>query len=863
MPFAPPPGLDEFLSSAPAPSVGREPASGAPAGLDDFISDLSKQEKYGSVGQQAKTVAEGLARGATFGGSDILESKLLGNTEDIKARQEINPIESMGSQALGGVGAIAATGGIAAPVEGAALGAEALEAGNVAFKAAEAAGLGAKAAARAAYEASQLAAGPARAAIAGTLGGAAEGAAFSAGNIVSEKALGNPNLTAEKILSEVGMGAALGGGVGLFGKVLETALPKATSKLSESIDSLKSKLSESAGTKAGIEGVVEGAPASAPEGSWAKSFYQGMAQADPATSARTLSKNLQEVVDSGKAAATDLYETAAPANFKEALKEMPVENAKSIGQDVLKEMASTLQGVAEDGSALSNLSPANTKIVSSQMGELAKSIEEAGSAAQVHKALDGFAKDFDKTIKFDKLPTAAQSADQDLLRGVRNIVRGSLKSEDLWGEAAQHYAQTGQNYSEYTTALKNFQSAFMKRTVSPSGGKRFIVDPGKVQTFFNRFNDVSQDLKKQYLDEFMNKTQNLAKASESYHGYQAAGDSISGRIIEAAKKNKDLADIASALSAQKGSVDKSVLAGLGGDLIKATALHAMGIPNPVVGAGLLAMDAYKSVQNPYALGKNIAVGLDKLHAISEMAQNMSEKIATAARSAVAGTATRGAAISIPAFASAKGYDKRVERIEALASENPTLLMDHLTKHTQGISDYAPNTSQAIQSKMINAVQFLQSKIPRPAAQLPMSGKWEPSEQQKEKFNNYCRLVDDPVSILKEVKSGTVTIDSINTIAATHPEILKEMRMEVMSNLHPKKAEGMSYSSKIALSKFLGEPLTQSLIPGVMASNQIPSAPQQPGGQPAPGSSRKAPLGGLKQLSLASRTRPRNPENDPD
>lgn len=45
-------------------------------------------------------------------------------------------------------------------------------------------------------------------------GSAVEGAVYSAGNVLSEASLGDPQLNAEKALAQVGMGAALGGGIG-------------------------------------------------------------------------------------------------------------------------------------------------------------------------------------------------------------------------------------------------------------------------------------------------------------------------------------------------------------------------------------------------------------------------------------------------------------------------------------------------------------------------------------------------------------------------------------------------------------------------------------------------------------------------
>jgi hypothetical protein len=45
-------------------------------------------------------------------------------------------------------------------------------------------------------------------------GSAVEGALFVAGNVVKEAALGDPDLTAEMALAEIGTGAAIGGVIG-------------------------------------------------------------------------------------------------------------------------------------------------------------------------------------------------------------------------------------------------------------------------------------------------------------------------------------------------------------------------------------------------------------------------------------------------------------------------------------------------------------------------------------------------------------------------------------------------------------------------------------------------------------------------
>lgn len=148
-----------------------------------------QEAQLGGVGQHAIAGLESLARGATLGTSDWAETKLgLSTPEAIKARKEFYPGTDLIGQTLGTTALMGLTGGLAAPVE----------------LAAGARGVGALGSA--------------------ALGFGAEGALISGGNIVSDAALGDPNLNAQKVLSHLGFGTALGAGLGVFSKALG-ALP--------------------------------------------------------------------------------------------------------------------------------------------------------------------------------------------------------------------------------------------------------------------------------------------------------------------------------------------------------------------------------------------------------------------------------------------------------------------------------------------------------------------------------------------------------------------------------------------------------------------------------------------------------------
>lgn len=801
----------EFKPDAIAP--GRDPAEGKPA-QNGFIPDSDFQpddEKYGTVGQQVKTGLEGAARGATLGLSDVVESKLFDNAKDIKARRETNPVTSGAGNLLGGAGALIATGGLAAPAEAA---------------------LGGGLAARA-------------------IGFGAEGALFGAGNAVTDAALGDPNLTAEKVLSDIGMGAAFGSGLGVISKGVEAILPRATEKLSKALSSLKESAVGS-GEAPGFAVRAAAVPGSILTGetpeSWAKAFYDGLKRPDGSVSSRSFIKNLNEVVENSKEAAAQLYDTAVPANLSKSLEGMPVNQARSNAEEIFQNILLKTEEATPNQELVSKLSPGPAKDLDARLLKLDDDLQTAKTAVDVHDALSGFAKDLDKgkLIKFDTMPTAAQQADQEILKDIRNTVRGSLRDENIWGEAAHHYGQTADQYSAYKDALKNFQGAFMKKEKTGS----FVMDPGKVGTFFNRFGSVSQDLKAQYLDTFINETQNLAKASENYHGFESGSETISNRVSELAKKHQQLSEVAQALAENKPGFNQQSATVPAG--VAAFAAHSLGVPNPVVGAALAGAGAIKAIKNPYELGATLGPSFQKLHAIAEISGSVGKKIESGAKSIFSNSALR-AAPSIPQMAADNTYDKKVKRIAELTDQQK--LMDHLERSTDSIQEAAPNVSQALQMKMTNAVGFLNSKIPKPQNHFPLSFDWEPSNAQKQEFNEYYMAVDSPLSIMKDVKNGTLSNASMEALQAVHPELLKEMQSAVMGSLNPKTAKDLNYGTKISLSKFLGQPVDETMVPQTILENQLSLSGPSLSEQSAPKQRQsKISSSAIKDLDFSGRAR---------
>lgn len=188
---------------------------------------IDVEEKYGSMGQQALTAAEGASQGLLGPLAPLIETKVLGvNPEDIRMREETNPITHGVSEVgtlvggmfipgtqgalLGKAGSMAAK---AVPVVSESM--AAIKTAEMGVQAAKATGVGlkeAELALKAVKEATPLAHKIGSAAVKE----AAEMAVLQSGDEVSKMILEDPDASAETALSNIGLAAALGAGGGIF-----------------------------------------------------------------------------------------------------------------------------------------------------------------------------------------------------------------------------------------------------------------------------------------------------------------------------------------------------------------------------------------------------------------------------------------------------------------------------------------------------------------------------------------------------------------------------------------------------------------------------------------------------------------------
>lgn len=208
--------------------------------ISSKVKERLLNEEYDTLGQEIITGVEGAARGLTLGASDWVATEFLGvDPNDIKNRRQVNNRLALGTEIGGSVIPSVLTGGGSLAAKGAIQGAKAaVGLGRAGRATAAAKGALASAKAKAGSALAFTPAGMATRAgrsitalgegaglggrvLAGAAGGAAEGAMFGTGQAISELALSDKPLSAERVVASLGSGALTGAGLGAaFGGAL-------------------------------------------------------------------------------------------------------------------------------------------------------------------------------------------------------------------------------------------------------------------------------------------------------------------------------------------------------------------------------------------------------------------------------------------------------------------------------------------------------------------------------------------------------------------------------------------------------------------------------------------------------------------
>lgn len=774
--------------------------------------DAANAERFGGVAGALEAGAAGAARGLTFGLSDLALTKTgIVAPETLQALKEQQPIAS----AVGEIGSALATLPKAAAGAGLKAAAKGLAPGLIGAAGREVEQqLGGKLLGKAAA-------------------GALEGGLWGAGNVVSEAALGDPNFTAESAWHEIGLSAALGGGLGGLVHVAGAAAPKAISAAKSAVTwadgqidkFMMGKYPELAEKLAGVQpGTV-------------REIWQNRAQlwTDPtkrAEVAKRMTDNLQAVKESGDDIKTIIAKELKPDEFEHAINsQVKFQNIEAQVQDLSGTMDRAANEIRAHPGDYYSGAARELDILREQL--LAESVELLEKPwGKFHKVFQRIEKTKQDLWDLAKpLPESASMADKrtaKLARDVWGAFKTGLEDAETWGSAGARQASLNHAIHEYSVATKNLESTIAGRTLQRGAFKEKVFKPESVNRWLNQMLDQRGEWQGEVIDDWVAAYKALVKEADA--SYQARPLSQSWNrqafddLVVATERDLAQANVSARTTAALQSIAPESLAsswgsnpvrlGLSGGGHGGT-VGALGISAAVgpgamaaVGAGATIKAALDFAGNPSAVIRTMM----RMHETNKSVQRGLDAAARAlARRGEAGShALRDSAVAQLAHYDVEAQVARYEKRAALVGEHWRDPIGALAGAAGDLGDHTPNTAAAAQQAGARKLSYLAALLPSTPQRGPLGDTRQVSLSEIQAFNRAYHAVSRPIDVLRRAAAGTASADEIRAVQATSPALFERFRGALVRELAARDPEKLTGQQKRIVSRILGQDVDGSI-----------------------------------------------------
>jgi hypothetical protein len=156
--------------------------------------------------------------------------------------------------------------------------------------------------------------------------------------------------------------------------------------------------------------------------------------------------------------------------------------------------------------------------------------------------------------------------------------------------------------------------------------------------------------------------------------------------------------------------------------------------------------------------------------------------------------------------------------------NPSLLAHRTTEIIGGADQVTPRTSMAIGATAVRAASFLQQKMPTPKVRASdIFAHIDPLQRvpdsEMAKYLRYAKAVEDPMSVISDFADGTVTREAAEALREVYPRMFAELETQITEQITARK-EPLPYDATLRLSILLDRALHPSLEPKFIARAQM-------------------------------------------
>lgn len=833
------------LEHVPASKLSEAKAQGYRAETDEEYQKRYNEKEYGGLGNELLGGALGAARSLSFGLSDVDLAKPGSPISQLRLKRlkETNPGASLTGEVAGAVVPLllgdaggllgGAAEGAGAAVEGVSAVGHAAEHGVSHLLA----GLG-----------EEGMKGLARDVASKIAGGAVEGAFYGAGHEISESALGDTELTAERLLAGAGTGALLGGtvngviglaggGIGMMKKAIEEKLG---STLGDQVQKLADDFAETSRMRA--------------------AFGQS------------------------KKAMRKVFDEERPYFRKQVGDELKgIFEERGASPTTIDDVSKALEGRRDEvaGELQQTLSGLDEVTAQHEANRLASHASSVGAAEERNarkladwesERLMTFGTEVPRP-KLEELPVPAPT-----LRISIDDAAQEIKSRAMAGVEPASHRNAGRALDDYLEAVKkeygetvDFATAAKIRAGVQELGKFDQATPQQITNMWRNTSRAWND----YIDE--KAAPLLKEAGLDEAAYKALRQREAGLIkMTELSKDRVLGNLA---NRQVSLTDNMAGLGLGGGLLAGGHFIA-GPMGAVVGAaanklgrmygpagiaGLaekasqmlavaraaakidtsLSEEVVAFIEKAKFAGQKAVKGVEHVgaHAVEKLAHEQLNSAGVFERSAVPAASkvfegTRFLPEWHPKAAQidTKSKDKTTAAFRARAAEltalvsSPEAVIERASELTRSMTQHMPETATFAAQKIMQAAQFLYDKMPKPtdATNPVVKDAWQPPMAEMARFARYVRAANDPKTVIADLRAGRLSKEGVEVLRELYPKLYGSLAGKMISKLSEQPAH-LDHQSKLQLSRFLGAP-----IDGALRADRTRILQQQWAGKPSQG-----------------------------
>jgi hypothetical protein len=168
-------------------------------------------------------------------------------------------------------------------------------------------------------------------------------------------------------------------------------------------------------------------------------------------------------------------------------------------------------------------------------------------------------------------------------------------------------------------------------------------------------------------------------------------------------------------------------------------------------------------------------------------------------------------------ASMRDYRKRMEAIQRVLS-NPQAMERILTEQTEDWWEHAPSVAQALQMGTVRAVNYLGSKIPHSDPPGPLAEPLPPSREAVASFNRSWEAIENPLLVLKHARAGSLTRDAADAVRLVYPSLWGEFQKAIIASVAEKRGH-IPYQRRLMIGQILEADMDGSTNGATLLSNQ--------------------------------------------